>query len=249
MDRLLAVALGVVLGAAAPAEAQECVWKDPTTPLALKEGDPPLLTAKWDREWFKCAKKAGGTLTAQLLAGAPGKLEVVKEEKVNGQNMGVWLSGVCQREPKPTRQQVRLVGTGPMARLSWEGPESDIFCPRCTWAGDDNMLVVHTAGFATEPGQVTFEGKLDERWFACAKPGSTLEMRFYLAATAVEARELTKPTFVVRGLEASHRFKKKFPKASLCAEKGAFLGYQLFGTGEMQRVNGAGRSVLADPCR
>lgn len=246
---MLLVIVGLVLGMAASARAQECTWKEPKEPPKVKDGDSLLLTAKWDRDWFKCAKKAGGTLTAQLLAGAPGKLEVVKEEKVNGQNMAVWLPSACQRDPKPTRQQVRLVGTGPMARLSWEGPESEVFCPRCTWAGDDNMLVVHTAGFATEPGQVTFEGKLDEGWFACAKAGSTLEMRFYLAATAVEARELTKPTFVVRGLEASARFKKKFPKASLCAEKGAFLGYQLFGTGEMQRVNGTGRSVLPDPCR
>jgi len=246
--RLLALSV-VMLSVAGSALAQECPWKEPSQPPTLKDGDAMLLTAKWDRDWFRCAKKAGGTLTAQLLAGAPGKLALVKEEKVTGQNMTVWLSRACEVEPKPTRKQVKLVGTGAMERLSWESPEAEVFCPRCQWAGDDNMLVVHTSGFTTEPGQVTFEGKLDEGWFACAKPGSTLEMRFFLAGSRAEVQAMTKPTFVVRGLEEKARFKKKFPKASLCAEKGAFLGYELFGTGEMARVNSTGRSFAADPCR
>lgn len=241
-----AAALAVLLAAAAP---DECVWKEPKEPPAVKEGDSLLFTAKWDRDWFKCAKKAGGTLTVQHLAGEPGKLAVLKEAKVNGANATEWFGGACKQDPKPTAQQVKLVGTGPMERLSWQSSELEIFCPRCPWAGDDNMLVVHTAGFSTEPGQVTFEGKLDEGWVKCAREGSALEMRFFLGGSRAEVQAMEKPVFVVKGLEGQARFKKKFPRAQLCEGNPGWLGYELHGTGEMRRVNGAGRSFKEGPCR
>ena len=248
MIRLLLAA--AVLSSSVASAAPDCEWKEPKDPPTLKDEEgAPKFHERVDSSWFKCARKAGGSATFQWLDAKGQPVKGQKEKKISSASIDETLfqSSTCNATPKLEGAQAKIVGTGAMEKLSFTSELLKIHCARCQFAGDDNSMVMHMQGFLTTPGNATIQGNVNEEWWKCAKEGSTVEMRFFPAATRKEAQEATDPKFVVKGLEAAPKYKKAFPLSQLCAASPKFIGFELFATGEMVDLNG-NRAVMEAKC-
>lgn len=241
---LLSAALLAIAVLASPAFAEEaCPWIEGKEPPSFTAEDGRVsFRARYHPSWFRCAKKAGGTLVLRFFTGSEGKHKLLKTTPVRSYSVseGIGHRQLCGQEPPENEAKVTLEGTGPMERLAFTSPVARVFCARCQWAGDDNMLAV-TIGRRGKPKVI---GKVDPEWHECAKKGSTLEMLFFTGESREEVREAKEPSFVLRGFEKSNRWKKAFPRAKLCKNGGAYVGYEFRGTGEMTVMNGRnGRQI------
>src|ERR1041384_763424 len=243
MRILIALAL-----AAAPSLAQECPWKEPLNPLHLKAEESTIrLQGAYDRAWFQCAKKAGGSITTELWLGHGGKLEKVRE-KAQGSSEpreAAHVNDLCDAKPKRDQAQVKIVGKGAMEKASWTSEIASVHCARCDFRGDDNMLVLHAN---TRGDEVVFEGTVDEEWQKCALAGSTLEGRFYTGNTRQEVEASGTPAFVLNGLEKDRHFKRGFSRKEICKGSPKYVAYDLVGTGEMAGLNNKGRGIDDPRC-
>lgn len=238
------VALGGV------AHADPCAWVAPKQGPSLKPlKGVAMFTWRVDRTWFKCAKKAGGSLTLEYLMGAKGKLKVVKTQKIRGPNMhvGLFRSQYCKAKPRTEQVQVRLRGTGAMKRLSWTSGTVAVFCPRCP--GFRSYMTRLGLGWNAHPHEKNFTVNIawDDKWARCARKGSKVELRFFVGDSRKEVKKATKPVFVLKKLERRAKQKKKFRKKLLCKYEKAFVGFEFHATGEMQRLSGA-RSIKQIAC-
>lgn len=227
-----------------------CTWVEPREKAKITPADGVVVFEwKLNPTWFKCAKKAGGTLSLEFLTGSNKKLKADKIEKISGASIrkGLYRNKYCGRTPPAQQVQVRLTGTGPMQRLSWTSKIIDVYCPRCEHYSSDTGL-----GLVWNPhaNSKTFTINVFwvRKWYACAKKGSKAEVRIFLGDSKDEAMQATEPVHVVKGVEKKLSFKKEISKKMLCKHQKKFVAYELFATGEMQRVNGSGRSVKAIVC-
>jgi hypothetical protein len=136
-----------------------------------------------------------------------------------------------------------------MERLAYQSEVLETFCARCPWRGADNMLALLMRRGGARRGKATLVSKVDPQWHRCAKPGSTLEMLFFTGESREEVRQAKEPAFVLKGLERRARFRKTIPLRRLCKGAPSYVGYEYRGTGEMQTINGRGRSLQALHCR
>jgi hypothetical protein len=240
---MLNLALVLVLSAD---PAADCAWKEPKSPPALEvDGTDVKFKISSDPNWFRCAKKAGGKLNLTFSIGEGGNL-LPKEPKPLTSYSEVESAGDLCATPGQKQVQASLKGTGPMERLDWSSAVVEVFCARCQWAGDDNMLVLHTRSL-TPPGTWTLEATFDPTWYACAKKGGALELRLFTADSSAEVKKLTAPTHVVKGLDGP-KVKKTFALTDPCKGKPKYVGYELGGTGEFQVLPAKGRAVQEAQC-
>jgi hypothetical protein len=244
---MLSLAAALLLAAGSDAS---CDYRPPKEPPAFTVEILAGPTVKYtqDPKWFQCGKRAGGTV--HIVFSVDGQDLPPKKLTSYGENESLSMKQICAGGPGPKKVKAKLVGAGALEQVSWTAEnEAEVYCERCEYRGDDNMFVLHTPGRGnlTPAGMYTIEGTLDPEWFECAKEGSTLELWIYAAETRVEAQESKEPTHKIRGLESKH-YKKAFAKKPICKDKPKWLGYELHGTGEFQRLNGQGRGVSEARC-
>ena len=238
----------VSLGSAASAEEEACPWLEGEQPPSLTADDGRVsLRAQYHPAWFRCAKKAGGTLVLRVFTGSDGKHKLLRTKPVRSYSVseGVGHRDLCGQDPPENEVKMTLHGTGAMERLSYKSDVVSIFCARCQWSGDDNMLAVMVG----RRGKPRVTGKVHPEWHTCARKGSTLEMVFFTGESRAEVREAKEPTFVLKGFEKSHKWKKSFSRGKLCKDGASWFGYEFRGTGEMRVMNGRnGRQVQELRC-
>ncbi len=245
---MLSLLLAVLAAAPAPACEYKEAKKPPQYEVELFGGAELRFSA--DPKWFNCRKKAGDTLEVVFSAGEGEALQPIATKSIRsyGLREAVFQRDLCASGPGMKKVRAEIRGTGELARLAWTSEVGEVFCPRCEFRSYDNMFVLHSPGTLISPkGMYTIEGTLDERWFECAKKGSTLELYLFAAPTQVEAREMKEPTHRVRGLESKH-YKKAIPQKDLCRSKPKWIGYELHGTGEFTRLNRQGRGAIEAKC-
>lgn len=254
--RLMHRRIALVLATLAPAlaVAAECTWVEPKSKPELTVGDG-VASFEWplDREWFACAKKAGGTMTVSyLLGGKTGSMLPLKEVKrtyPTGRE-STWRSEFCAFKPLPHRVQVKVSGTGAFERLAHESEVKSIHCDRCELRTYEGHFAIHVKSRLTPAGYITADGAYDAAFRTCAAEDSDarLELRVYVGRTETEARERPDHTFAIAGIEQAAKFKKAFSHAELCAEGAEWIGIEYFGTGEFAQLNGTGRSAVPTRC-
>jgi hypothetical protein len=243
----------LTLALALATAATACEFKEGKQPpsFEVERFEGAHLKFSADPKWFQCTKRAGGTLQLTFSVSDGETTTELKPKKLTSysENEGIYRREICASGPGIKKVQAKLKGEGGMEPLNFTSEPGEVYCERCEFASGDNMFVLHTSeGHLTPRGMLTIEGTLDKRWFECAREGSTLELWLYAADTRLEAQEGKEPTHKVQGLEAQH-YKKAFSKARICKEKPKFLGYELHGTGEFERLNGMGRGVTELRCR
>jgi hypothetical protein len=239
----------IAYGSCAAAFAEECPWLDGKEPPTLEVRDGRVsFRAKYHPAWFRCAKKAGGTLVVRVFTGSGGKLKLLRARPAR--SYSVWADvghrDLCGQDPPENQARIELEGTGAMGRLSYKSDLAEVFCPRCTWRRSE-------ATFALIPkrrGGATLRARLPSEWHSCAREaGGTLTLLFFTGETREEVRSAVEPTFVIRGLERSHKIKKKISRRRLCRGSPAYLAYEFRGTGEMQvAAKSFGRGVTQLRC-
>lgn len=239
------------------ARAADCNWVEPKSPpsFEVKEGHA-VFTWPLERGWYKCAKATEGSkLTVTwLLGGRRGELEPAKtiEPRHASVRESIFRSWFCKLPHLPHRVQVKVEGTGAFARLAHETEVKPIHCDRCVRRSYEESMAIHVDRLVTKKGYVTIEGGYDDAFRTCAlddpEDPATLELRVYVGRTEAEARRRTDHTFVVRGLEKGAKFREPLPLKELCAGGDSWIGVELFGTGELAQLNGAGRSARAMKC-
>ncbi len=230
------------------ADPAACDWKEPKTPPQLEAtvfGSVEFKISS-DPSGFRCAKKAGGKLSLTLSVGEAGNLLPQEPKALTSYSEVASVGDKLCEKPGLKQVQATLKGTGPMEKLDWSSPVVEIFCPACQWAGDDNMLVLHTKGL-TPPGTWTLEATFDPTWYACAKKSGALELRLFTAETSADVKKLTQPTHVVKGLEGP-KVKKTFALTDPCKGQPKYVGYEMGGTGEFQVLPSKGRAVQEAQC-
>ena len=239
------------------ARAEDCAWTEPKSPpvFEVKEG---VATFSWaqDREWFRCARADGASkLTVTwLLGGRRGELEPAKTSEPRNASVreSIFRSWFCKQPRLPHRVQVKVEGTGAFARLAHETEVKPIHCDRCERRPYEESMAIHVGSAVTKKGHVTIEGGYDDAFRTCAmndpEDPASLELRVYVGRTEAEARRRTDHSFVVRGLEKSAKFREPLPLKELCAGGDTWVGVELFGTGELAQINGAGRSARELKC-
>jgi len=234
---------------AGESRAGECTWKEPSAPpVFANKGKYVEFGCKLDRDWFKCARDAGGELTLKILAGQKGKLKPMKEKKVTSSNVRetVFQSQICGEQNPPSHFQAVLVGTGPMKRLDFTSPVIEMRCLQCEYKSYNTMLGV---GMNGRRRPALLSAKVDEGFLKCArKSGGKLSVRFYVGATRDEVKNADKPIFVYQGLEKRNKSKRKIPAKRICRHKKKFFGYEFHGTGEFSHLNSTGRSIAEVKC-
>jgi hypothetical protein len=238
----------LTLLAAEPAAA-DCPWKEPKQPPKLEAtvfGNVEF-TISSDPNWFRCAKKAGGKLALTFSVGEAGNLTPMEPKPLTSYSERTGVGDALCEKPGLKQVQATLKGTGPMEKLDWSSEIVEIYCEKCQWAGDDNMLVLHTKAL-TPAGTWTLEATFDPGWYACAKKtGGALELRLFTGETAADVKKMTAPTHVVKGLDGTH-VKKTFPLTDPCKGKPKYVGYELGGTGEFQVLPAKGRAIQESQC-
>ncbi len=242
---MLNLALLLVLSAD-PTDAG-CPWKDPKEPPKFEEymGGAELKFTS-DATWFRCAKKSGGKLEAIWSVGEGGQLTPqpgVPQTSYSGRET---VRELC-KTPGLKQVQVALKGSGEMEKLDWSSSILEIYCEKCQWSGDDNMLALHTKAL-TPPGTYTIDATFDPKWYACAKQGSALELRLFTGATREEVNKAKEPTHVVKGLDGP-KVKKAFPKGPICKGNPKYVGVEFGGTGEFRVLPPKGRSIQESQCQ
>jgi hypothetical protein len=242
---MLNLALLLILTADADAG---CAWKDAKEPPKLVEDilSDAEVTFSFDPTWFRCAKKAGGKLELIWSVGQGGELTPQPGKPQTSYSARETVRDVCAT-PGLKQIQASLKGTGEMERLDWSSNTVEVFCPKCQWLGADNHLALHTGGGLTTPGNFTIDATFDPKWYACAKPGTELELRFFTGATREEVAKAKEPTHVVKGLSGP-KVKKAFPKGPICKSKPKFIGYEFGGAGEFHVLPAKGRSIQESKC-
>lgn len=236
----------------------ECPWVEPKEApvFSVARHFGGELKFRADPKWFQCAKKAGGELTVTFeVAEGEGEFTPVVTRQVRSYSARETIGSrdVCKAGPGEKRVRVSMKGTGELAKLAFAADPVAWYCPRCRMASGDNSLVIHTSDRSslTPKGMFTLQGNVDEKWHACARLGSKLELRLYAGDSRDEVLNAVEPTHVVRGLETSARWKKAFDRRPICKTGAKFLGYELWGSGEMSELNYQGRSVqeIAAQCK
>lgn len=230
----------------------ECPWVAPKAPPAF-EVHEGRANFKWtlDRDWYACAKAAGGTLSVEFLVGneAAGMSSFqTKTPRHSSLQDGIYRNGFCEIKPLPDRVQVKVVGTRAFAAASWTSPVTKgIHCIRCDRKSWEESMAVFVKGAGTQPGMVTIDGSFGEQFGACARTDSQLELRVFLGRSKDEARTRPDPTFVIREMATKPRFKEVISRADICADQPEYIGVELFGDGEFAQLNGS-RSVVEAKC-
>lgn len=242
---MLSIALAVVLTAdAVPAD---CVWKDGKQGPALTEDMGRVeVTYSYDPTWFRCAKKAEGKLELIFSVGEGGNLTPQPGKPMTTYSARESVRDLCAT-PGLKQVQAQLKGTGAMEKLEWSSGIVEVYCQKCQWAGDDNMLVLHTKAL-TPPGTYTIQATFDDKWYACAKDKAQIELRLFTGATREEVKNAKEPTHVVKGVDGP-KIKKSFSKAPICKGNPAFVGYEFGGTGEFRVLPAKGRAITESSCK
>src|SRR4051812_47797261 len=196
---MLTLPLALVLP---PDPAAPCVWKEPKEPAKIEATDSTSVEFRIssDPNWFRCAKRAGGKLELIWSVGSGGELTALPPKALTSYGEREPVPDLCTT-PGPKQVQATIKGSGEMQKLDWSSTVVEVFCPKCNWSGDDNMLALHTAGFLTPKGSWTIDATFEPGWYGCAKTGSALELRLFTGATSAEVKKATTPTYVVKGLE------------------------------------------------
>ena len=202
------------------------------------------LKYSFDPNWFRCAQKAGGRLELIWSVGQGGPLAARAPIEVTTPSARVPVKELCAT-PGRKQVQVDLKGSGPMERLDWGSSIVEAYCATCQWPGGDTMALRTKA--PTPPGTWTLVATFDPKWYACAKPGSTLELRIFTGASREDAKNATEPVLVVKELEGP-KVKRTFPSAPVCYRKPKFVGVDFAGTGELRVLALKGRQVYESPC-
>lgn len=108
-------------------------------------------------------------------------------------------------------------------------------------------MAVFVKGALTRPGLVTIKGGFGEKFGACARTDSRLELRVFLGRTQDEARTRPDPTFIIPDMGGKSRFEEVVSHADICADGPGYIGVELFGDGEFAQLNGT-RSVVEAKC-
>ncbi|MBS1151251.1 MAG: hypothetical protein H6Q89_2949 [Myxococcaceae bacterium] len=241
---MLNLALLLVLAADADAG---CAWKDSKQPPKLEEtGSGAEVTFSADPSWFRCAKRAGGKLELIWSVGEGGELAPRPPAPQTSYSARETVRELCST-PGLKQVQAQLKGSGEMEKLDWSSSIVEVYCQKCQWAGDDNILALHTRNL-TPPGTWTLEATYDPKWWACAKPGAELEMRVFTGATRDEVSKAREPTHVVKGL-GGPRIKKTFPKAAVCKGNPKYVAFEMGGSGEFRVLPAKGRSIQESQCQ
>ena len=248
LHRLVLSACLLLAGRSAFAE-EACPWLEGKLSPTLTVDDGRVsFRATYHPAWFRCAKKAGGTLTLRVFTGAEGKHRLLRTKAVRSYSVSESVNhrDLCGQDPPENEAKVALEGTGVMERLAFKSEVARVFCARCEWRGADNMLAVMVG----RRGKPRVVGKVDPEWHECAKPGSTLEMAFFTGESREEVRTAKEPTFVLRGFEKKSKWKKSFARGKLCKDGATWMGYEFRGTGEMSVMDARnGRQLQALHCR
>ncbi len=230
-------ALLFILLAAAPARAEEeCPWiEGKIAPQLTADGGIVRFRASYHPSWFRCAKKAGGKLVMRVFTGSGGKHKLLRTREIRSYSLSdsVGHRDLCGQDPPENEVKVTLDGTGVMEKLTYKSDVVSIFCARCQWRGDDNMLAVMYG----RRGKIKMTGKVDPEWHSCAKEDSTLEMHFFTGESREDVKNAKEPTFVLKGFEKKNKWKRSFPRKKLCKEGVQYAGYEWKGTGEMSVMN------------
>src|SRR6185436_3877197 len=137
--------------------ADDCAWKDPKEPPKLEATvfGTAEFTMSQDPNGFRCAKKAGGKLQLIWSIGEGGNLLPQEPKPLTSYSERTTAKDLCAK-PGLKQVQATLKGEGAMSKLDWSSPVIELYCPACQWAGDDNMLVLHTRAL-TPAGSWTLE--------------------------------------------------------------------------------------------
>lgn len=223
-----------------------CAWKDGKAgPAIADNGGSVEVTYSYDPNWFRCAKKAGGKLELTWSVGEAGQLAPKPGVPLTTYSTRESVRDLCST-PGLKQVQAQLKGTGEMERLDWSSGIVEVYCEKCQWAGDDNMLVLHTKAL-TPAGTYTVEATYDPKWYACAKPGSKMELRLFTGNTREEVSKAKEPTHVVKDVDGV-KIKKTFPKGPICKGNPKYVGYEFGGTGEFRVLPAKGRAITDAQC-
>jgi hypothetical protein len=239
---MLDLALMMMLAADA-----DCPWKEGKEPPQLEaDGTEVKFKISSDPTWFRCAKKAGGKLNLTFSVGEAGKLLPQDPKPLTSYSEVASVGSKLCEKPGLKQVQATIKGEGPMSKLDWSSNVVEVYCPACQWAGDDNMLVLHTKAL-TPPGTWTLEATFDPTWYACAKKtGGALELRLFTGETAADVKKMTAPTHVVK--VDGPKVKKTFPLTDPCKGKPKYVGYEMGGSGEFGVLPAKGRAVEESQC-
>lgn len=239
-----------------PLRADEtCTWVE-AKPATLKPGKGTIdLSYKYDKAWFKCAKKQG-ELRVKFLYTSGKVQKDGKEQKLTSSKgrVSVFRSDLCKKDFATERVLVKLVGTGPFERLNATLEPVDFFCPKCQYKAYDTTLGAVTMSEAVRSSAgaraLTVSASVNKAWHKCArKQGGNLELRVYTGASEAEVKSSEKPAVVLKQLSKKPKFKKLIPQKKICKGKPAYVAVELFGSKEFAAVNGGGRSVKSLGCK
>lgn len=242
---MLTLALAAVLAAdAAPAE---CAWKEgKQAPTLTEDMGRVEVTYSYDATWFRCAKKSDGKLELIWSVGEGGNFVPQPGKPLTTYSGRESVRDLCAT-PGLKQVQAQFKGTGAMEKLEWSSGIVEVYCQKCQWAGDDNMLVLHTKAL-TPPGQWTIQATFDPKWYACAKDKAQIELRLFAGQTREEVKNAKEPTHVVKGVDGP-KIKKAFPKGPICKGNPKFVGYEFGGTGEFRVLPAKGRPIQEAQCQ
>jgi len=190
------------------------------------------LTQEADAEWWRCARQAGGTLTVEYLVGDGAHREAKKTSKVSRAKLqiGAYRSFLCGS--KGRHLQFRLVGTGPMERLSADTevvPIGTDMCPRCKYRSYDTIFGLMFLD------QIQANVQVNEEWFRCAKQGSAWELRFYPGGSRESVMAATEPAYVYDLMGKAKHGRALIPYAKVCQGRNwEYVGVEAVATGEMK---------------
>jgi hypothetical protein len=241
-------ALGVALAGFGQALAGgDCPWRELESPPTVTVDEGVIwLTETADREWFICAKKAGGKLSVEYRLSRGGTLETQKVEEASSAQVraGAYRNFLCEHQARLLR--FRLVGTGPLERLSYTSeviPVTGDMCPRCNERDTESVFAVKLAA------QIEVTATVNEAFYQCAKSGAFWDLRFYAGESRDEILRATKPVYVHNLLTKAKHVKERILYSKICkGRKATWIGYEVVASGEMRRLSQS-RELAPLKCR
>ena len=162
----------------------------------------------------------------------------------------------------PVTVQAVIIGSGDLKPLSGS-LDVQAWCTACdhyrSWETSLRIKKGRSGVSRVEAG-VRLVGEVEKEWFSCARPLSTLQIRYFVAADRKAAEAALRPNLVQDGLEKKFRpdprhegkllLDEALPLKQLCRVPGAaVVAWEADGAGELQRISGGGRTVLGLKCR
>ncbi len=147
-----------------------------------------------------------------------------------------------------------LAGLGRTERVTVHCPA----CPNLADVGEMGLYAGRAMADRVAPG-VRVQAAAKGEWYACARQGATLSVRYFAAADTQTAERAIRPTFEQTGLEKQFRVRGAeaildvpVPVDTVCRKAGPAVrtvAVEVVGTGLLGELGGGGRSYLDLKCR